>query len=289
MARVADGARPALGRRRRSGNPLWSRFKLRWAVLPSSAVPTVQEDARPPIVRPARWPVGAAARKSWFKSTLEPLVKSSGTYGPLQIEALEELSALEALAGPGRVRWAPIGELLTEDPLPAGIVRVPATPPDLSPWIGEPEENRAWELLGLARQAIEDYQNSGDAGMNALDLAKKEIHAAEDGRVFYELGSEGNADRGGDVRREFLATLNQVYQLMGAPSRRRSAGGSRAAPRRAKAKPSPTALSNATARCCAGATPAPTTGARGITFTRPVPTPPGPGTCAPSKCGPARP
>lgn len=196
---------------------LWSRFKLRWAVLPSSAVPTVQEDARPPIVRPARWPVGPAARKSWFKSALEPLVKSSGTYGPLQIETLEELSALEALAGPGRVRWAPIGELLTEDPLPAGLVRVPSTPPDLSPWIGEPEENRAWELLGWARQAIEDYQNSGDAGMNALDLAKKEIHAAEDGRVFYELGSEGNADRGGDVRREFLATLNQVYQLMGRP------------------------------------------------------------------------
>ncbi|TXH22294.1 MAG: hypothetical protein E6Q99_09145 [Elusimicrobia bacterium] len=196
---------------------LVSRFKLRWAVLPASAAAQVLEDTRLPVVRPARLPVGTAARKAWFRSTLEPLVKSSGTYGPLQVEALEDVAALDALAGPGRVQWVPVGELLTEDPLPACLERVPPTAPDLSPWIGEPEENRAWELLGLARQAIADYENSGNAGMNALDLAKKEIHAAEDGRVFFELGSEGNADRGGDVRREFLATLNQVYRLMERP------------------------------------------------------------------------
>jgi len=197
---------------------LWSRFKLRWAVLPSSAVPTILDNERFPIVRAARLPAGTSARRAWYKSTLEPLIKSSSTYGPLQVDALEELGALETLTGIGRVQWAPVGELLAEDPLPACLTRVPPPPLDLSPWIGEPEENRAWELLGVARQAIESYENSGDARVNVLDLAKKEIHAAEDGRIFFDLGSEGNADRGGDVRREFLATLNQVYRLMDRPA-----------------------------------------------------------------------
>lgn len=195
-----------------------SRFKIEWAVLPATATPQLIEGFRIPLLRPALVPIAPAVRKAWAKSTLEPVVKSSGVYGPIQVGALEDLAALEGFAGVGgRAVWVPVSRLMSDDTPPACLAPTSASPPDFTPWIGEPEENRAWELLGIARRAVENYQNSGGANLRALDLAKREIHGAESGAVFFALGAEGDAARDDDVRREFIATLAQVYQIMGQP------------------------------------------------------------------------
>jgi hypothetical protein len=96
---------------------------------------------------------------------------------------------------------------------------------DFSPWIGDEEENRAWDLLGIARRSVNDYQNSGSANLKSLDLAKRTIYSAENGTFFDHFGAEkdGGIPRR-DVHREFTATLAQVYSILGPYRCRRKFG-----------------------------------------------------------------
>ena len=71
-----------------------------------------------------------------------------------QVSTLGDLSTLSSLPG---VRWVTVGESLKDVPRPDKA----CLPSDLSPFIGEPEENRAWQLLGLTRQALEGLQELG--------------------------------------------------------------------------------------------------------------------------------
>lgn len=98
-----------------------------------------------------------------------------------------------------------------------GMAREPARSVDFTPWIGDEEENRAWELLGITRRAVADYQNSGTANLHSLDLAKRTIHSAENGAFFDHFGAEKDAEHSDDIVRDFRATLAQVYQIMGVP------------------------------------------------------------------------
>ncbi len=81
-------------------------------------------------------------------------------------------------------------------------------------WIGEPEENLAWEYLSSARRAFEDWKNSGateEAVASAYDL----LMAAEGSDWFWWYGKD--KDSGNDERFDeaFRNTLKQVYVLMG--------------------------------------------------------------------------
>jgi hypothetical protein len=189
--------------------------KLEWALRPSSGpVPSLTDDFKIPLLRPALFPRGIAARAAWFKDVVEPALIASGAFGPVEVSAPEDLAALETLAGgPDRVEWILVGDQAAEDF--ASLARVPAATPDFTPWIGEADENRAWELLGLARASVSEFQNSGRADLRTLEMAQREIFTAESGRYFFLLGSETEAGRDTELKREFMATLNQVYQIMG--------------------------------------------------------------------------
>jgi len=194
---------------------LLTKLKIGWAVLPSSGgAPSFIEGFKIPVLRPGILPSGAAARKEWFEDRVQPVLLSSGTVGPIQVTTPEDLGGVELLAGGTRSwEWAFLSEVVKEDL--SGVGREKAPPVDFSPWIGDEEENRAWELLGVARRSVADYQNSGSAKLQTLELAKRTIHSAESGVYFDHFGADKETGHPEDVRRDFLATLAQVYQILG--------------------------------------------------------------------------
>jgi hypothetical protein len=129
------------------------------------------------------------------------------------VSSAADLSVVEE-AWRGAVAWVVAGDLALsrEWPIWPGL---DAAPTDFSPWIGEPEENLAWHLLGATRRAVEEFKNSGRADVRQLDLAQREIHGAESAEYFYYFGADFDSGRDADLQLEFLATLAQVYRLMG--------------------------------------------------------------------------
>lgn len=85
----------------------------------------------------------------------------------------------------------------------------------LAPWIGEPEENRAWELLAQAREDANRYKNSGQADPKTLGLIMNTLYTAEYGTPFRIFGHDTTSSQDETVELSFRASLRTVYQLMG--------------------------------------------------------------------------
>ncbi|MBD3272168.1 MAG: hypothetical protein GF384_06490 [Elusimicrobia bacterium] len=86
---------------------------------------------------------------------------------------------------------------------------------DLSPWIGEDEENTAWGLLAQAREQVERYKNSGSANVTRLNSAMNEIYEAEGAEYFYAFGSDFDSVSDQEKERVFLAGLINIYRMVG--------------------------------------------------------------------------
>jgi len=86
---------------------------------------------------------------------------------------------------------------------------------DFSTWIGEPEENLAWEYLRMVREDFEKAKESGKYDKATLDRAFFEIGSAEGSDWFWWFGSDQNAgdDRWTDIM--FRRTLKNVYEILG--------------------------------------------------------------------------
>lgn len=196
---------------------------FQWLYLGDAAAAGLYDAGRPVAVVAAAFP-----RKKVPAVSIKPWLAQALSQGPafFQITGADELVSLAAAAAPLGVRWVPAGELVKE--IPSDDLK-PVPPSDFSRWIGDPEENRAWQLLGIARQALEDFKNSGRADVRTLDLATREIYNAEGGYVFASLGRDGSASQAAEVKRGFLASLEQVFRFLGAPApaalRRGFAGG----------------------------------------------------------------
>lgn len=197
----------------------WARVKIQWGLLSStSSAPTWEERSSLVLLRPVLPPATTvSARRAWFQRGPGEKSPTGSYWGPVQVGSLDELTVWATWAGGAdRLVLGTVSDLVD-----GGLDRlgepVPAAVPDFSPWIGDEEENRAWDLLGLTRRAVEEYKNSGQASVRGLDLVKRAVYAAESGVFFYGLGEDGDGSRVGDLKRDFLATLSQVFQLMGRP------------------------------------------------------------------------
>lgn len=87
--------------------------------------------------------------------------------------------------------------------------------PDFSTWIGEPEEQRAWELLRLTRLALRRAEQAGALGPEALERATITMLQAEGSDWFWWYGADqdsGNDRYFDDAYRELLG---QVYDAIG--------------------------------------------------------------------------
>lgn len=86
---------------------------------------------------------------------------------------------------------------------------------DLGTWIGEPEENRAWELLGAARRDLAGALNVGSPEPNPSYLA---LLAAEGSDWFWWLGDDQDSGHDADFDEVFRLHLATAYRAAGKPA-----------------------------------------------------------------------
>lgn len=95
--------------------------------------------------------------------------------------------------------------------------------PGLLTWVGEPEKNRAWETLCLAKEEIKKYRNSGLADLKKLESAGQEFQEALSGEFFEWFGKKGDLKKlyGKELTRKqiekrllFRATVANIYKFL---------------------------------------------------------------------------
>ena len=82
---------------------------------------------------------------------------------------------------------------------------------DLGTWVGEPEENRAWELLGEARAALEN----SPAPKKAKDEAREFLLAAEASDWFWWYGDDQGGGADEEFDRLFRDNVAAAYRALG--------------------------------------------------------------------------
>jgi len=87
--------------------------------------------------------------------------------------------------------------------------------PDYLTWIGEEEENRAWEYLQKVRRFVQLQQNKLDE--ETLTQVMDAIYTAEGSDWFWWYGSDQNSGDDGSFDEQFRRTLQRVYTLMDRP------------------------------------------------------------------------
>lgn len=86
---------------------------------------------------------------------------------------------------------------------------------DLGTWVGEPEENRAWELLGEAREALERSL----ASSAAKEQAREFLLAAEASDWFWWYGDDQGGGADEEFDRLFRANVAAAYGALGEKAR----------------------------------------------------------------------
>ncbi|MBL7183689.1 MAG: glycoside hydrolase [Anaerolineae bacterium] len=87
--------------------------------------------------------------------------------------------------------------------------------PDYLTWIGEDEENRAWDYLGRVRAFVERKKHNLDE--DTLAAVMDAIYTAEGSDWFWWYGADQNSGDDSSFDLQFRRTLQRVYELMGEP------------------------------------------------------------------------
>jgi alpha-amylase/alpha-mannosidase (GH57 family) len=89
--------------------------------------------------------------------------------------------------------------------------------PNYDTWIGEDEENRAWDYLGRTRAHLAKYDVSGSrtASVEAIALAQDYMYLAEGSDWFWWYGADQNSGQDTYFDESFRALQMSVYQALG--------------------------------------------------------------------------
>jgi alpha-amylase/alpha-mannosidase (GH57 family) len=88
---------------------------------------------------------------------------------------------------------------------------------DFHVWIGHPEHNRAWELLGRTRDSLQAKADRKEITPDQYKKAMAEIYAAEGSDWFWWYGDEFVTENDLIFDELFRTHLQNVYQIVGAP------------------------------------------------------------------------
>jgi alpha-amylase/alpha-mannosidase (GH57 family) len=88
---------------------------------------------------------------------------------------------------------------------------------NLAIWIGDGDENRAWELLGRARAALVDALDRPDVDEDQLERAWEALFMAEGSDWFWWYGDDFSNDLQVEFDRLFREQLRTVYTQLGLP------------------------------------------------------------------------
>lgn len=91
--------------------------------------------------------------------------------------------------------------------------------PNYDTWIGEPEENLAWEYLRQTREILAKYNVSKvrKTTKEALDLAEDYMYLAEGSDWFWWYGSDQDSGQDEYFDEGYRALLRNVFQTLGEP------------------------------------------------------------------------
>jgi alpha-amylase/alpha-mannosidase (GH57 family) len=112
-----------------------------------------------------------------------------------------------------RIEPHPVGRLTRVYDIATGSwIDEPGSSPgvDLGTWIGEPEENAAWDLLGVARSAVARTA----AGPPAVERARESLLAAEGSDWFWWFGSDQESRNDAAFDELFRAHIRGAYQAL---------------------------------------------------------------------------
>ena len=84
----------------------------------------------------------------------------------------------------------------------------------LSTWIGEPDKNRGWDMLGDAKRAFDAAAGRLDAAH--LDRATRQLAVCEGSDWFWWFGGDNPAATVADFERLFRQHLTNLYQMIAA-------------------------------------------------------------------------
>jgi alpha-amylase/alpha-mannosidase (GH57 family) len=82
-------------------------------------------------------------------------------------------------------------------------------------WIGHPEENAAWTLLGAARSALE--QTEMTVGLEQIEAARAELFVAEGSDWYWWYGDDFLTDSAATFDALFRGRIAQAYRALGLP------------------------------------------------------------------------
>jgi alpha-amylase/alpha-mannosidase (GH57 family) len=84
----------------------------------------------------------------------------------------------------------------------------------LSTWIGEPDKNRGWDMLGDAKRAFDIA--AGQLGAEQLERARRQLAVCEGSDWFWWFGGDNPAATVADFEQLYRQHLTNLYQLIGA-------------------------------------------------------------------------
>jgi alpha-amylase/alpha-mannosidase (GH57 family) len=84
-----------------------------------------------------------------------------------------------------------------------------------STWIGDPDKNRAWDMLGDAKKAFDRAVASGRLDEAALEAASLQLARCEGSDWFWWFGDYNPATTVSDFERLFRSQLSHLYRLLG--------------------------------------------------------------------------
>jgi len=83
----------------------------------------------------------------------------------------------------------------------------------LSTWIGEPDKNRGWDMLGDAKHAFDAA--AGRLGAEQLERARRQLAVCEGSDWFWWFGGDNPAATVADFEQLYRQHLTNLYQLIG--------------------------------------------------------------------------
>jgi alpha-amylase/alpha-mannosidase (GH57 family) len=176
---------------------------------------------------------GAAAAQD-FVSRIHDIreqLRAGGEEGPFLVSViLDGENAWEHYENDGKEFLNTLYQLLSDDPLirtvtPSEFLEIAPDQPaiddlwagswishDFSTWIGEEEENRAWDYLAETREVLRKYeQGIREIDGESLAAAQDLMYIAEGSDWFWWYGSDQNSGNDDIFDQQFRDTLRQVY------------------------------------------------------------------------------
>lgn len=105
-------------------------------------------------------------------------------------------------------------ETATAEPLPR-VVAGSWVHGTFSTWIGDPDKNRGWDMLGEAKRAYDEALASGRLSDHKREAAMRQLAVCEGSDWFWWFGDYNPADTVSDFDRLYRLHLANLYQLIG--------------------------------------------------------------------------